>query len=126
MNQHTARSIIFGPLEYGGITLPHLFALQSLSQLNLIIGHLRMQDKTGTLILILMSHLQLLVGFSTSFLHLPFPKYAKWLDHGWLLLVWQVLHRVKIKVMVRDQWLPTMHRLLHILKKQIYRSNIIE
>jgi hypothetical protein len=54
MNRHTARSIIHGPEEYGGLNIPHAYFLQSNGQLGLLVGHLRARDKTGTLILISM------------------------------------------------------------------------
>jgi hypothetical protein len=84
LNQHTARSIIFGPLEYGGLDLPNLYCIQGISQLRLFIGHLGLQDKTGKLMLISMSYVQLIIGSGESFLNKPFLKYHKWLDHNWL------------------------------------------
>jgi hypothetical protein len=109
VNRNTARSIVFGPLQYGGIALPHLYTIQRY-QLNLFIGHLRKDDKTGQLIKISMSYIQLLVGSSISFLHLPFPKYTKWIESCWLTAIWQVLHRVKIKLTAKNQWLPMLQR----------------
>lgn len=50
LNWHTARSIIYGPTEYGGIHIPHACFLKSLGQLKLFIGHLRAKDKTSHLI----------------------------------------------------------------------------
>jgi hypothetical protein len=84
MNQHTARSIIHGPLELGGINLPHVYTYQSIGQLELLLGHLRAKDKTGDLIQISISNLQLIVGSTTSFFKLSFPKYTKWITQGWL------------------------------------------
>jgi hypothetical protein len=50
LNWHTARSIIYGPTEYGGIHIPHAGFLHSLGQLKLFIGHLRAKDKASHLI----------------------------------------------------------------------------
>ena len=79
LNRNTARSIIHGPKEYGGLGIPHAYFLQSNGQLKLFIGHLRAQDKTAQLILISMSNLQLITGSSTPFLHLPYSQYSKWI-----------------------------------------------
>jgi len=52
LNRHTTRSIVYGPVRYGGLDLPHLYSRQGLGQLKFLIGHLRAQDKTCKLILI--------------------------------------------------------------------------
>jgi hypothetical protein len=80
MNQHKARSIIYGPEKYGGLYLPNVYTLQCVGQLSLFVGHLHSQDKTATLILISMNTLQLLVGSLSPFLQLPYPNYAKWIE----------------------------------------------
>jgi hypothetical protein len=87
-NRHTARSIIFGPVAMGGKGLPHLYANQSIGQLQLLIGHLRLEDKTGKYIRITISQLQLLTGSDLDLLKLPYPKYDKWIDHSWLTTIW--------------------------------------
>jgi hypothetical protein len=50
LNRNTSRSIIHGPLIYGGLNLPHLFTIQGILQIKFLIGHIRVQDKTGKLI----------------------------------------------------------------------------
>jgi hypothetical protein len=50
INRHTARSIIFGPEQLGGLALPNLYVTQSIDRLKLFLGHLRIQDRTGHLI----------------------------------------------------------------------------
>jgi hypothetical protein len=64
-----ARSIIHGPVWYGGMNLPHLYTYQGVSQLKFLFGHLRAQDKTPKLILINHGCHQLLVGITANFLH---------------------------------------------------------
>jgi hypothetical protein len=60
MNRHTACSIIFGPTLYGGLALPSLYGQQCYGQLRFFLGHVRLEDTTGRLILINLSYLQLL------------------------------------------------------------------
>jgi hypothetical protein len=69
INRNTARSIVHGPLLYGGMELPNLYALQGTRQLQFLIGHLRASDKTGNLILIAHGYIQLLVGIQSNFLN---------------------------------------------------------
>jgi hypothetical protein len=110
LNQHTARSIIFGPSEYGGLNLPNLYCSQGIGQLHLFIGHLGEQDKSGRLILLSMSYVQLIIGSGESFLHKPFPKYERWLDHNWLTSLWCFISKIKLKITVKRQWKPSLPR----------------
>ncbi len=47
LNRHTARSIILGPEEMGGLSLPNLYTIQGIDKLLLFLGHLSLQDRTG-------------------------------------------------------------------------------
>jgi hypothetical protein len=102
LDRHTARSIIHGPTEYGGINIPHAYFLQSLGQLNLLIGHIRAKDKTSHLIRISMSYLQLIVGSGVTFFNLPFSKYAKWVESSWLTSIWSCISQVKFTLQIRN------------------------
>lgn len=82
INRNTARSIIHGPIELGGLNIPNLYTYQGLIKVSLFLGHLRLQDKTGTLLQIALSHLQLLSGSRTYVLNLPFSKWGPWLEHA--------------------------------------------
>jgi len=110
LNQHTARSIIFGPSEYGGLNLPNLYCSQGIGQLHLFLGHLGEQDESGRLILLSMSYVQLIIGSGESFLHKPFPKYERWLDHNWLTSLWCFISKIKLKITVKRQWKPSLPR----------------
>ncbi len=74
INRHTACSIVFGGELYGGLALPNPFITQGVDKLRLFLGHLRIQDRTGQLIHIDMSYLQLLAGCGTLFLRHQFLK----------------------------------------------------
>ena len=65
VNRNTSRAIIFGPTDLGGLGLPNLYTHSNITKLLLFTGHLRLQDKTVKLILIGLSHMQLIVGSST-------------------------------------------------------------
>jgi hypothetical protein len=52
LNINTARPIVFGPAKYAGLSLPSLYMNASIGQLRLLLGHLRLKDKTAHLILI--------------------------------------------------------------------------
>jgi hypothetical protein len=110
LNRNTSRAIIFGPPKYGGLNLPDLYTSQGISQLTLLLGHLRIGDATGSLMLIDLSHLQLQVGSSTLFLNLPYHNYAKWTESGWLPSIWQFLNRANLKIFIRKAYVPQPQR----------------
>mmetsp|Transcript_7589 Transcript_7589/g.11012 ORF Transcript_7589/g.11012 Transcript_7589/m.11012 type:complete len:473 (+) Transcript_7589:2061-3479(+) len=110
INRNTARSIVHGPHNFGGLKLKHLYCEQANGQLRLLLGHLRNRDHTGELIIIAMSYLQILVGSTKPFWNLPYSKYAKWLENSWFKSVWEFLHRVGFTLDVRLAWTPPMQR----------------
>jgi hypothetical protein len=62
LNRHTSHAIIFGDSRYGGLGLPDLYTDQGYGQLKLLVGHLKLRDETGNLVLIAISHIQIHVG----------------------------------------------------------------
>jgi len=48
---------VFGSSKYAGLDLPHLATAENVGQLRLLLGHLRLQDKTADLILIDISYI---------------------------------------------------------------------
>jgi hypothetical protein len=60
LNRHTSRTIIFGPVDIGGLALPTLYGMQAYGQLRYFLGHIRLNDTTGHLILVSLAYLQLL------------------------------------------------------------------
>ena len=78
--------------------------------MTLLLGHLRIGDATGSLILIDLSHLQLQVGSSTLFLNLPFHNYENWTESGWLPSIWQFLNKANLKIYIRKAYVPQLQR----------------
>jgi hypothetical protein len=122
LNRHTGRSIRYGPDLYGGLSLPHAYLLQSLGQINLLLGHLRAKDKTSKLILISMSHLQLLVGSDSPFLHLPFNKKREMDRTLTADINIEPCVPKKITVTVKRAWLPTLQWKHDIMLMQFFIS----
>lgn len=106
LNRHTPHAVIFGDARYGGIGLPDLYTDQGYGQLKLLIGHLKLDDETGQLIRVAMSHLQLHVGSSCFIFELPYPSYAKWIDCNWLVSIWKYLHQLNIQLELEEPWVP--------------------
>jgi hypothetical protein len=107
LNRNIARSIVFGPIEYGGLAIKTLYSIQSIGQLTLYVGHGREKHKTSTLLNISLSFMQLSVGTCTSVLKLPFSTYGVWLESSWLGSFWRFLQRASLSINLTPQWLPT-------------------
>jgi len=75
-----------------------------------MIGHLKMQDDVGVMLLSLITHTQLQVGSCTPFFQLAYPLYAKWIDSTWIMDVWKFTHRTKIQLDIEKQWTPQLLR----------------
>ncbi len=104
VNRYTSHHILFGDYQFGGLSLPDLYTDQVFGQLKLLVGHLKLKDSTGDLIVIVISHLQLHLGSGTPFFALPYPHYAKWKAHNWLTSIWKHTHQLQITVEVERHW----------------------
>jgi hypothetical protein len=110
LNHNSARSIVYGPLQFGGLAIKTLYSIQSIGQLTLFVGHMRLRDKTCKLLRISLSYLQLTVGSTTSILNMPSTAYDSIVEKGWLQSFWAFLTRSDFSIQLTDQWLPSITR----------------
>ncbi len=103
---YTSRAIVFGPARYAGLDLPALYSNESIGQLRLLLGHLRLRDKTAKIILIDISYLQLLIGSATLFFNLPYKAYNFHGEDGWLVSIWRVLSIIRFKLAIQQAYVP--------------------
>jgi hypothetical protein len=75
-----------------------------------LVGHLKLGDDVGQLLLSLVTHTQLQVGLITPFFQLAYPTYAKWIDSTWITDAWKFAHRAKITVDIESHWTPALVR----------------
>jgi hypothetical protein len=109
-NCNTSRAIVFGPVRYAGITLPHLYTTQSIGQLCSLIGHLYLQDKTADLFLIDISTIQLIVGSTTQFFNLPYHSYHMLVEPSWLRSIWCLIDNLQFRVALCQAYVPSISR----------------
>jgi hypothetical protein len=109
VNRNTSRTIIFGPERLGGLSLPHIYVVTNIDKLQLFLGHLRVKDRTGNLIHIDLSYLQLLSGSGTFVMNQDPSKY-NWIEPGWLHSLWVFTSHHSLTFYYPDQWLPTQAR----------------
>jgi hypothetical protein len=74
LNRHSPRVVLFAGPTYGGLSLPDLYDDQGLGQLLLLIGHVKLEDENGKLILSLLSHTKLHIGSNISIFQLPIQQ----------------------------------------------------
>jgi hypothetical protein len=72
INRNTARSIVYAHIELGGLSLPILYTVQGLDKVQLFLGHIRLGDRTGKLLHINLTYVQLLSGSSQFFIYQPY------------------------------------------------------
>jgi hypothetical protein len=109
INRNTSCSIIFGPQELGGLGLANLYPTQGIDKLQLYLGHIRLRDKTGALLRIDHSYIQLIIGSGTNFMNLDHNNYP-WLEQGWMTTLWMFTTYAKISFIESGTWVPTISR----------------
>jgi len=110
VNRNTSRAIVFGPISHGGLGLPTVYSTQSFGHLAYFTGHINVGDKTGKLLLISLSYLQLLSGSIQPILRQKYSLYEKWIEPSWLTALWAFLSKVGYRVTVSQEWLPEVPR----------------
>jgi hypothetical protein len=82
INCNISRGIVFGSPLFGGLGLRHLFVEQGITQLELLLRHLRAKTTQGALLLIGLSWWHLSAGFSTS-LWKNTDANISYVEHSW-------------------------------------------
>jgi hypothetical protein len=92
INRNSKRDVVFGTTKYGRLGLTHLAAVQGYGQLQYLLGHLRIDDTSGTLYRILMEFTQLECGMEQEILSCDFDKYEhNILTPNWITECWRFL-----------------------------------
>ena len=103
-NKNTKRLLLFGPPSMGAFGFTDTFTDQGINQLSLFLGHIRCKQEIGTLILILVEHLQLIIGFGVSPFQYNFSKISKYCDRSWLTSLWEFIDSIEAKIHLEDTW----------------------
>jgi hypothetical protein len=101
---------LFAGPRYGGICIPEYYTELGYGHLQYFIGHLKLGDDVGQLILSLITQTQLQVGSTTQCFQLSYSTYAKWIDSTWITDVWKYTNRVGITIELEKPWLPPLLR----------------
>jgi len=110
LNRYTPRAILFASSQYGGLEIPEKYTDQGYFQLKLMVGHLKLKDEVGNLIMTLITHTQVQTGSAQPFFTLPYPTYHKWIDHTWVTSTWKFKHPAKLTIDLENPWTPKLSR----------------
>jgi len=103
-----ARDIVFGPHRYGGLNLTSLYSTMGIQQIEMTIGHLRKNDKTGKIITIALGCLQQEVGTIIPVLELSYKKFHMISTKSWVHQLWRFLNQIDGIIKIRNIWTPQM------------------
>jgi len=103
-----ARDIVFGPHRYGGLGLTSLYSTMGIQQIEMTIGHIRKNDKTGKIITIAIGCLQQEVGTITPVLEQPYEKFHMISTPSWVHQLWKFLNNIDGTIRIRNVWTPKM------------------
>ena len=116
------RSVIFGPVEYGGLEWDDCLLISIYEKLKLLIGSIRLQDKLGRMLEIQLTWLQLFAGSSTPLLEEK--KYICYLPEGWIKHLHKLLVDTNITVEMSNGWYPKIQRSNDRVIMDIVQSSI--
>ena len=77
-------AIIHDDMRYYGLEVESLYELQGITQIQYYIGHVRIQQTTGKLMLIEKDYVELIIGYGQCPLHNPSLSSLKWIPRSWI------------------------------------------
>jgi hypothetical protein len=96
--------LIYGPSEYGGFGVRHLYTKMMGMKLETLISHLRAGTKLSILFLININHIQLHNGIGEHIF--MSQKDISYIPMNWLLHIKNFLWEIKATLHIQDLWLP--------------------
>lgn len=108
IDHSTHRSLIFGPSEYGGFGIRHLYTEMMGTKLETVISHLRAETELGTSLIININYIQLLSGIGKPIFQSQ--QDISYVPMNWLLHIREFLIETKATLEIRNLWLPKVQR----------------
>ena len=106
LNRNTARVVIYGPKEYGGLELMDLRTEQVVNQWETTSGHLRRMDRAGKGLHITANDLQVESGSQYPFFTLN-PEKCNYTTKGtrWAY-IWEIMFKLGLSIEMYQFWVP--------------------
>ena len=107
-NRNTARAVIYGPEEYGGLGIKNLYVEQSIEQIKAFMQHTRLDSPLGKTMLINLDWAQLIAGIQKPIFedtrHLPH------MEGEWFQSIRHFLHATFGQLKTDNIWTPQPER----------------
>jgi hypothetical protein len=104
----TPRDLIFGPEEFGGFNVRHLFTEMMGMKLDSIISHVRADSSLGKAIVININYIQLILGLEKPIL--SSTQSIPYMDTKWILNIRDFLISINAQLDMTNIWKPTKAR----------------
>jgi hypothetical protein len=104
INHSIHRALIYGPMEYGGFGVQHLYTEMMGIKLETVISHIRANSQLGISMIININFIQLHAGIGTPI----FESKAdlSYVSMNWLLHLRQFLIEINATLEIQGLWLP--------------------
>ena len=121
------RSVVFGPLEYGGVVWESMETVQIYEHINLYLHHVKKNDEMAKLINITQDTEQFIQGMSTPIMEVN--KIPTYVEDSLITSLQRLLIKNKMKISTYKQWVPQPKRknnivLIDYLKTKIFTITI--
>jgi hypothetical protein len=107
-NQHTARAVVYGPEECGGIGIKYLYVEQSIEQIKALIQHTRIESPLGDIMSINLDWVQLIAGIEKPIFEDTRSLYH--LEGEWFISIREFLQATECQIKMRNRWIPQLER----------------
>jgi hypothetical protein len=107
-NQHTARAVVYGPQECGGIGVKNLYVEQSVKQIKALIQHTRIKSPLGDIMSINLDWVQLIAGIQQPIFEDTKSLYH--LEGEWFISIREFLQATEWQIKMRNRWTPQLER----------------
>jgi hypothetical protein len=102
-DRSTPRALIYGPSEFGGFGIRHLYTEMLGMKLDTVVSHLRADTQLGRAFRINLNYLQLTAGITEPMLESQTP--LLYINNNWILHLLQFLSEINAKLEINDIWL---------------------
>ena len=110
LNKHFPLAMEHAGAAWLGLGLDDLPTMQGVAQLQLLLGHVNKQDRTGTLIQIERDYLELVIGLGKCPLIEPRIALFEHTPTTWITSICNFLHRQQSKVEMRHKKVVSLQR----------------
>lgn len=109
MNIPVAVAVAYGPVEYGGLEIPHTYTLQDQLQILYLIKTARWDETVANDLLTTLDNVQLLTGFVSPILECTDIP-IKYVDQGLLISLRERMGEIQAGVWLEKSWTPSLQQ----------------